>query len=84
MEHKRPTKIFRVEGVSLPIPTPKPQKPDERAKKRLEMLSKGMMPIPIGLENADLQTLAKLGITGVEYSPSYNERFIPISTHNHE
>lgn len=56
----------------------------ERSAKRAEMLKQGMMPIPVGLETATRDTLAKLGIKGVQYSVAYNERYVPTSVHRHE
>lgn len=83
MESKR-TKIFRVGDLRLPIPVPRPAPMTERSAKRAEMLKQGMMPIPVGMETATRETLAKLGIVGVQYSPVYNERYVPASIHRHE
>lgn len=83
MENRR-SKIFRVGDLRLPIPVPRPAPMNERAAKRAEMLRQGMMPIPVGLETATRDTLSKLGIVGVQYSATYNERYVPASIHRHE
>lgn len=83
METKR-NKIFRVGDLRLPIPVPRPAPMSERAAKRAEMLKQGMMPIPVGLETATRESLAKIGIVNVQYSPVYNERYVPASVHRHE
>lgn len=75
---------FVVGGTSLPIPIPRAASPSERAKRRLEMMRRGMIPIPIGLEAAPREQLEKLGIVGVEYSVDFNERYVPLQPHRHE